>query len=142
MVATPFLSIRVRLSDFPPSHPMTSHRQNSMPLIRPYDWRSFVRRPNFEPWSRRYLLHLSGLSRFDFPRLCAMACHSEGRLREPLLLYALQSDRFPELMAMTDDSELRGEYEHAADSLGELAPKTMRWSTATTLPPVTGTGRC
>ena len=114
---------------------MTSHRQNSMPLIRPYDWRSFVRRPNFEPWSRRYLLHLSGLSRFDFPRLCAMACHSEGRLREPLLLYALQSDRFPELMAMTDDSELRGEYEHAADSLGELA-------TATTLPPVTGTGRC
>ena len=37
---------------------MTSHRQNSMPLIRPYDWRSFVRRPNFEPWSRRYLLHL------------------------------------------------------------------------------------
>ncbi len=87
---------------------MTSHRQNSMPLIRPYDWRSFVRRPNFEPWSRRYLLHLSGLSRFDFPRLCAMACHSEGRLREPLLLYALQSDRFPELMAMTDDSELEG----------------------------------
>ena len=72
-----------------------------------------------------------------------MACHSEGRLREPLLLYALQSDRFPELMAMTDDSELRGEYEHAADSLGELAPpKTMRWSMATTLPPVTGTGRC
>ena len=102
-----------------------------------------MRRPNFEPWSRRYLLHLSGLSRFDFPRLCAMACHSEGRLREPLLLYALQSDRFPELMAMTDDSELRGEYEHAADSLGELAPQmTMRWSTATTLPPVTGTGRC
>ena len=39
------------------------------------------------------------------------------------LLYALQSDRFPELMAMTDDSELRGEYEHAADSLGELAPQ-------------------
>lgn len=102
---------------------MTSHRQSSMPLIRPYDWRSFVRRPNFEPWSRRYLLHLSGLSRFDFPRLCVMACHSEGRLREPLLLYALQSDRFPELMAMTDDSELRGEYEHAADSLGELAPQ-------------------
>ncbi|YAD76600.1 DUF6036 family nucleotidyltransferase [Bifidobacterium longum] len=93
------------------------------PLIRPYDWRSFVRRPNFEPWSRRYLLHLSGLSRFDFPRLCVMACHSEGRLREPLLLYALQSDRFPELMAMTDDSKLRGEYEHAADSLGELAPQ-------------------
>ena len=66
-----------------------------------------------------------------------MACHSEGRLREPLLLYALQSDRFPEPMAMTDDSELRGEYGHAADPLGELAPKTMRWSTATTLPPVT-----
>ena len=52
-----------------------------------------------------------------------MACHSEGRLREPLLLYALQSDRFPEPMAMTDDSELRGEYGHAADPLGELPPR-------------------
>lgn len=79
-----------------------------------------MRRPVFKRWIQKEAARLAGFSTFRLREIAAAMQGSGPRAKEPLLLYALEADRFEKLLELIWRDDIREEYRTIADMLRDI----------------------